>query len=219
MSWIIQSLIASYPPPSSVWSGLVAYYKLDSNSNDSVGSNNGTDTNVSYVTGKINNAASFNGTNSYFTLGTGFYDNLKTINTYAISMWINPTSLTWWAVLYSYTAAVDFYAYFSATGKIIMRRWATSNSETWTSVSSGSWQHFVFNYTSSSNVAIYKNGSFVQNITVASTPNTTSSFNFGKYYDATFPYNWLQDEIWVWTRSLSASEVTTLYNSGSGITY
>lgn len=39
---------------------LVSYYKLDSNSNDSVGSNNGTDTSVSYVAGKIGNAGSYN---------------------------------------------------------------------------------------------------------------------------------------------------------------
>jgi len=38
---------------------LVSYYKMENNSLDSWGSNNGTDTSVSYVSGKISNAASF----------------------------------------------------------------------------------------------------------------------------------------------------------------
>ena len=45
---------------------LVSYWKLDGNSNDSVGSNNGSDTNITYGTsyGKINQGALFNGTSS-----------------------------------------------------------------------------------------------------------------------------------------------------------
>lgn len=49
---------------------LISYYKLDSNSNDSVGTNNGTDTSVSYVAGKIGNAASFNGSTSTILANT-----------------------------------------------------------------------------------------------------------------------------------------------------
>lgn len=217
MSWIIQWLIASYP--NFPTTNLVSYYRLQWNSNDSFWPYNGTDTNMSYVAGKNWNCWSFNGTNSYFTLASGFYDNLKTINTYAISMWINPTSLAGWCVLYSYTAAADFYTFVSAAWKITMRRWATSNAETWTSISTGGWQHFVFNYTSATNVDIYKNGSFVQSITIAATPNTTSSFNFGKYYDATFPYNWLQDEIAVYNATLSSWTITQIYNSWSWLFY
>lgn len=189
-----------------------AHYELNSNSNDSTGSYNGTDTNISYWAWWVKwNCATFNGTNSYFTLASWFYDNIKARNDYWVSIWINPTSLTWWAVIYSYTAAVDFYAYFSATWKITMRRWATSNAETWTSVTTWSWQHFVFNYTSSTNVDIYKNWSFVQWITIAATPNTTSTFNFWKYYNTTFPYNGKMDYIDVWVWNLTSWEISTLY--------
>jgi len=37
---------------------LISYWKLDGNSTDSVGSNNGTDTSVSYFTGLIGQAGS-----------------------------------------------------------------------------------------------------------------------------------------------------------------
>lgn len=42
--------------------GLSLYWPLNSNATDSIGSNNGTATNISYVAGKVGNAADFNGT-------------------------------------------------------------------------------------------------------------------------------------------------------------
>ena len=42
--------------------GLIAHYKFDGNVNDSIGNHNGTATEVSYVGGKIGQAASFSGT-------------------------------------------------------------------------------------------------------------------------------------------------------------
>lgn len=46
-------------------SALFAYYKLESNLNDSKGSNNGTTTSVSYAAGKVNNGMVFNGSSSF----------------------------------------------------------------------------------------------------------------------------------------------------------
>ena len=42
----------------------ISYWKFDGNSNDSVGSNNGTPTSITYPTGLIGQAADFNGTTS-----------------------------------------------------------------------------------------------------------------------------------------------------------
>ena len=49
---------------------IVAYYKLDGNSNDSVGTNNGTDTAITYsvANGKINQGAGYNGSTSKITI-------------------------------------------------------------------------------------------------------------------------------------------------------
>ena len=43
---------------------LVSYWKLDGNSNDSKGSNNGTDTGMSYSAGLFDSAGVFNGSSS-----------------------------------------------------------------------------------------------------------------------------------------------------------
>lgn len=48
---------------------LISYYALDSNGNDSLGTNNMTEANITYVTGKIANAASFNGSTSQMRNG------------------------------------------------------------------------------------------------------------------------------------------------------
>ena len=67
--------------------GLVAWYKLDGNANDSSGNGlNGTASNVSWVNGKIGQAGSFN--NSSINLGRD--SRLNLVNSGSISIWIKP---------------------------------------------------------------------------------------------------------------------------------
>jgi len=51
---------------------LISYYDLEGNSTDQVGSNDGTDNNITYSSGNgyFGQGAGFNGTNSYIALGT-----------------------------------------------------------------------------------------------------------------------------------------------------
>ncbi len=50
---------------------LVAYWRMEGNSNDSKGSNNGTDSNITYsnANGRFGQGAAFNGTTSSILLG------------------------------------------------------------------------------------------------------------------------------------------------------
>jgi hypothetical protein len=52
------------PFPANLLTNLISRWKLDGNSNDSIGSNNGTDTAITYSQAKINDGAVFNGTTS-----------------------------------------------------------------------------------------------------------------------------------------------------------
>src|ERR1039458_7799243 len=68
-----------------VWGGLVSAYNLDGNSTDSVGSNNGTDTGIQYVAGKIGQAAKFSGIStsglvSYYKLDANSNDSVGSNN-------------------------------------------------------------------------------------------------------------------------------------------
>lgn len=64
------SLVNPYiiAPATNLLSGLFAYYPLDSNANDLKNGYNGTATAISYVSGGINNEASFNGTSSKISI-------------------------------------------------------------------------------------------------------------------------------------------------------
>jgi hypothetical protein len=68
-----------------IWNGLVSAYNLDGNSTDSAGSNNGTDTGIQYVAGKIGQAAQFSGIStsglvSYYKLDANSNDSVGSNN-------------------------------------------------------------------------------------------------------------------------------------------
>ena len=70
---------------------IVAYYKLDGNSNDAVGSNNGTDTAITYSAGngKIVQGAGFNGTTSQIIGGA-----ISISSAASFSYWFKTTQTT-----------------------------------------------------------------------------------------------------------------------------
>ena len=73
---------------------IVSRWKLDGNTNDSWGSNNGTPANITYTQGydgTINGAAVFNGTSSYIDCGSD--NSLNITNEITTSAWIRPTLL------------------------------------------------------------------------------------------------------------------------------
>lgn len=227
MSWIIQSLIASYPS-TSLWGGLVAYYKLDSNSNDSVGTNNGTDTNVSYVTGKISNGASGNGTSSFISAWT-------TIDggTVSISFWLkmnveigsgsnhffsqrNNNTKTGYFVSYDFNGGTRR-IWFARQKPAVATNIVYSNQTLGTT----NWNHFTLTYNWTI-VTGYFNGTSIG--TIASSGNwtwtVTTWINLLRDIEWWSLFtNWIIDEVGIWNRAITASEVTTLYNSGSWITY
>ena len=69
---------------------LVAYYSLNGNSIDSVNGYNGTDTNVTYVSGKIGKAASFNGTSAKVTIANNA--TLQITDNLTLCAWIKTES-------------------------------------------------------------------------------------------------------------------------------
>ncbi len=71
---------------------LQAYYRLEGNSNDSKGSNNGTDTSITYSTsyGKYGQGASLNGSSSKITLPSA--SALEPTGSFTVAGWVNPTN-------------------------------------------------------------------------------------------------------------------------------
>ena len=206
---------------------LVSYYKLDSDSIDFWGSNNGTDTAMSYQSaGKVGNGATFNGSTSLVNFGnvldagsgpwsvalwlktstTGVSQHLigKTFNDISPS-WdvkINASNL----ISADISDAVDFDIVTSGT----------------TTVTDGLWHLVIFTWVAGGAMHIYIDNVQADTGSSASSRNTTNTKNAKMGIDDAasphFPYTGMLDEVGIWTKVLSAQEMTDLWNGGSGQT-
>jgi hypothetical protein len=196
--------------------GLVSYYKLDSNSNDIYGSNNGTDTNVSYVSGKVSNAASYNGTTSKTVIGNPA--NLQ-LSTGSVSCWIKTS-----AAGSSYRAIFskeNAYGLFLVDGVLGFYNWGSFGGSgfksTGVNLNDNLWHNLVLVFESSTaNNYIYVDG--VLKLTFSmSVLNQSNNLLIG--LNSTSQYiNALIDETPIYNTKLTETEIDLLYSSGQGTT-
>lgn len=210
---------------------LVSYYRLEGNSNDSKGSNNGTDTNITYSSGngKFNQGAGFNGSSSKIRLPSTFPD--FGTGGFTISAWVKTSSATSQDIFFrqdnsSHQAIIEFNINSSGILNATVRG-TEGNISTPTgsgAIKDGVFHHVVLVSTGSGGtVYIYKDGS--QNAS-ASIGTSTLNFGsavpaFGEVYQGWIPSegNWFNgaiDDMAIFSRALSATEVSNLYNGTWG---
>jgi hypothetical protein len=224
--------------PSTLLTDLYAVYKAESNSNDSLGVYNGTaQGGLTYSTGKSGNAFLFNGTNAYVSAPDDSYNSLTA--DFSLSMWVNVVSTggiqgfftnfaydgsVFYGISISNNNGVNRGQIFNGTGSIITLQDVTP-------VSYGVWEHLVFTRKASTGSKIYRNG--VLSNTDSSTINPVYSSgnmrpsigaqSYGPLFSNTVQYyagNGTKiDELNIWAKEVTATEVTDLYNSGAGKFY
>lgn len=217
-------LLWATPAAAQLSSGLVSCWTLDEasgNRADSVGGHTLTDTNsVPSATGKISTAAGPFGTNRGLDGG----NILGGTAARAFALWVKiaSTSSSDRFVFSKGSAGTEynFGLYLRSTGAYAM--FGTGN--TFAAFSGGSWNvdtnwhHLVTNYDGAGTWTLYLDGSSVG--TASETPGVTITPNFmiGNLQTSLgFPYDGLIDEFAAWSRTLSGAEVTSVYNSGSGL--
>lgn len=221
---------------------LISYYKLDENAanttvSDSHGSNDGTSsTNTSNLydaSGVLNSCFDFTASSSErISLGTAF----RFTGAFSVSLWVKFTETAnkaWIGNVGNLSHNTDGWVVMTAGQNIYLQinnGTSYQNNELQVATTAGNYgdgnfRHVVVTYDGSSNasgVTIYVNGSSVATNADSDTlsgsltyANTTyiGAVNSGSYTDATI------DEIGVWDKELTSSEVTQLYNSGSGLEY
>lgn len=222
---------------------LIAHWTMDETSGtryDSTASDfDLTDNNtVSYGTGKQGNAADIEVDNLEYLSGgdwTGF-DNVTKLS---VSAWINLEStsadpryiITKWNNA-SQPAGSSFRIYISSDNKLHLDSYNSANSYVSyygsTAISTGTWYHMVMVWDSAATgnkLQFYLNGSaetMSGSGTVGTIKDTTTIVNIGSASDSDTGRRWdgMIDEVSVWSgRALTSSEVSTIYNSGSGIAY
>jgi len=199
----------------------IVYYSFDTpNPLTNLGSNGGVATNygATITTGKLGNGYNFN--NQYINTG-----NLPLTSSFSISVWVDnyDAANIYQRILSSngFTGTTGWYSQITSTNQI--QTAITSNND-WKMpsaiITKNIWQHFVF-VNSGANQKIYKNNILILNTNYNSNVNFNGdSLNIGKllwsggnYY----AYNIKIDEIGIWKRVLTTTEITQLYNNGNGL--
>ena len=200
----------------------LAYYKLDSNANDSSGNGyNGTASNITYGNGRFNEAANFNGSNS--TIATPITTNYSNLS---ISCWVKFNALPTGgadATLVSkgfYTSPSNTqylhlrYEDYTNRFKFAVRNNSAYNSQADSGVSAttGVWYHVVGTLSSSGNAQIYVNGVAGTEITGAPSMTNSNDFEIGSFISNVALLNGSIDQVRIFSSALAPGDVEDLYN-------
>jgi hypothetical protein len=213
---------------------LVSYWKLDGNSNDSVGANNGTDTDITYGTdyGKIGQGISLNGSSSYIQMPNSIVTSGTSIS---ISLWLKngnaSQAIDETVFSNQYDAGQHGCILARSSGGTVNEYslfFGVGDSSGWQgfgdykfAISTSSWEHYVF-VINGKNRIIYRNGASIDDRSYAKDLSLTNADKFTisrKPNEAKRFWEGVVDEVGIWSRALTAGEVSQLYNSGNGLSY
>lgn len=207
-------------------SGLVSYYKFDENSGtstaDSLGLYNGTLSNLSttaWIAGKINYSVNF--TDGNVSLGNASGLDGVGGNTITFAGWVYPVVNGNYPTIFgAYDGGTIEYIYglYSTTGKIGFCygagcTWQTSN----TSLTLNTW-NFIAMAIDGGTYTFYLNGN-PDGTGILPAGWSHANNKYFAYIGTNDHFEGIIDEFGIWNRSLSASEITQLYNGGTGISY
>jgi hypothetical protein len=205
---------------------LQAFYKLsdlsDSSGNNRTLTNNG---NVSFASGKIGNAAVFDGSNylqaNNVTLGGR--------SEFTVSFWFNNSDTSGQVdLLGQWPGNQDNIFFYVLTPQADNTRIVTSTvgsegSDEFSGfapydLSDGTWHHTVFTLNSTGG-SLYLDGQLLVlgNNTIQSLNATNAPFYIGRVEEAIRNQSRMLDSLGIWNRALSDAEVAELYNSGTGL--
>jgi hypothetical protein len=202
--------------------GLVSYWKLDETSGtrfDSAGANNLSDNGgVGFATGKIGNSAEFDTTN-YLSTNT-----VLSSGPFTVSCWIYADTVTQPAggIVNRYDNSVPADRAWTSLItnddiSFVIQPTALSIPNV---VSAATWHLFIFWYDDTA-----QEMGIQFDTTIQTTPHTTGylvtnvDFTVGSRANGGTAFDGRIDEVGIWSRVLTASERTQLYNSGAGLTY
>ena len=198
-------------------SALVSYWNFDGNSNDAKNLNNGTVNASTYnASGKFNGAYDFNGINSSIDIPPSVTLNVGTGHTSAMWARWSSGSGTLLNRKPQYFGSGFYWTYFQGSSGITYQYSNGTNYyyPTWYFAFGTTWHHIVFT----------KEGetinSFVDGISLGSTPAPSifavgnNITYIGAYQRTSAFFNGTIDDVAMFNRSLSATEVSNLYHSG-----
>src|SRR3989344_915725 len=210
-------------------SGLVGYYTLNEGSggtaNDTSGNNNtGSISGAIWTTGKIAGALSFNGTSNFISIPDS--DSLDITGAGTIATWINLSINRWNGVFAKGNVNDDGKSYNYAMEVkndnhvvCVFGNGTTNNTVTSTATIIANQLTHVACTWDGSNFKLYINGALNTSVSQTITPSAnTSPLYLGKFGGNVDYLQGLLDEVRIYNRSLSTSEIQDLYNYTGAIT-
>ena len=208
------------PPPA----GLVSWWQAETNAFDSIGFNDGTASGISYVPGKVGNAFYF--PNSPFvSFGVPDAPSLNLTNSISIEAWVYPTGLPlgFGPILEKGNRTESTIAYrflmWSLSGQCYLSAAIGTPSLGYQSVSgtnvvqTNTWSHVAMTYDGAA-LNVYVNGQLDATIAASGRINSIPDPVFLGTEGARY-FIGLLDEVAIYNRALSATEIKAIYDAGS----
>jgi hypothetical protein len=198
---------------------ILSYWNLDDNGSggvslvDSTGNGNTLAASGSLVVGdgKIEDAILFDGSSNSVVTSSGFSGS----GDFSISFWVKPNSFSGYRGLISRVSELNIYINFD--GSLSVNNASSPSSiESVGSLSLGGWS-YVAVIKSGGTTSLYINGSFIASTTQGISPS--GGFFIGSFGGFQWFLDGGIDEVGIWNRALSPSEITSLYNGGAGLSY
>ena len=207
-------------PNGEIINGLVGWWKLNGNANSSIGNLNGTTFNVTPRTGQdniANHAYSFNGSSSYIDVGDS---DALTLGNFSLSLWLKTSITSAQRLLNKETSGQSSYGLLINNSMLYFFVDGTWGShyirDTGPVVTDDVWHH-VLASRSESTLYLYIDGQLIAtrpNSTTETLDNNTNLL-FGKHYTSIQWLNGSMDDVRIYNRALTSTEISTLYSRGA----
>lgn len=210
---------------------LTSFYKLEANSNDSAGSNNCTDTSVTYTAiGPLVTAASYNGSSSHSDAAS-FALNYSSTSSWTWAGWCNMANTTSgyvWGTNVTPGAGNLFASLIKdvssgfMTFQIGKSGTGATNCTSTVGYTVGAWEHYAMTYDGANKMKLYRNGELVQSATYSNGAAGSSGSGWYMMYanNSTNFVNGSIAGVGVWSgRVLTRDEIQQLFNNGKANQY
>ncbi len=204
--------------------GAIAWWRAEYNASDAAGNNNGTSLgNALFESGVVGLAFSFDGLRYVAIPYSPSYD-FTPSGEFTLEAWVRPLRGTFddshyqaIAVKSPANGAWDWGLYLSPIGHFVMGTENVSGVTSTTTAQNGQWYHVAMTYTNGTR-ALFVNGALEAQGDRLFITQSTGGLAIGRKGEASSTpdfFNGLIDEVSIYNRALSPSEIAAIYNAGT----